>query len=113
MTDQEVVVLLQKILDKLGTTGGSQAIATDHEFIPEVDVSDTSQTEISLKENTFVVKLTAKYSDIKVNLDRPITLDEYIIIPMDTSKVIRRRVSKIYAQSLNPGGKLLVEALVL
>ena len=112
--NQEVVITLQKILDRLNNMlSMGFPVPNDHLFKPEVEVSSTDQSEIPLASNTFVSKLTAKYSDVMVNFDRPITDEEYTIISQDTSKVIMRYVSKIYAKSLSPGGKLTIEALIL
>lgn len=104
--EAEITILLKKILEKLDTIGTESF--TDHRFFPEVDVG-TTMTEIPV--DGLVVSLVAKNSDIKVNFDRPITADEYLIIPQDTYITIRRKVQKIYAQSLYPGGKLRIIVL--
>ena len=109
----EVINYLKKIAGKYERVEGIKVFPTfsDHVFRPSVDVPNDSPTEIDVE--ALVSKITAKYADIKINLDRPITDDEYIIIHQDTYKIISRRISKIYAQSLAPGGKLIVEGLKL
>jgi len=106
----EALVTLKEILNKLSAIRLiSPTIFDDHVFKPEVNVSNTEQTEIPV--GAFVIKLTAKNADIKINLDRPITPEEYIIIPQNTGKTVARLTSKIYAQSLASGGKLVIEGL--
>jgi len=109
----EIINYLKKVLGKYEKVEGIKVFPTftDHVFKPEVDVSNTDITEIPV--GAFIVKLTAKNADIKINLDRPISPDEYVIIPQDTGKTIMRLTSKIYAQSLAPGGKLIIEGLKL
>ncbi|RLC80661.1 MAG: hypothetical protein DRJ03_21255 [Chloroflexi bacterium] len=110
MIDQEQTILLQQILDRLNQMSTSgYPVANDHTF-KEIDVP-TTPTVIQLDSNTFLIKITAKNSDIKINIDREITPTEYVVIPQDSCKVIMRYASKIYAQSLNTGGKIILEAL--
>lgn len=103
--DQEITVLLQKILDQLQD---NQQVATNHVLIPSISVPTT---QIMISVNTFILLLTAKNSDIKVNFNRQITEDEYVIIPQDTYLEVNENISTIYAQSLNTGGELTIIGL--
>lgn len=62
----------------------------------------------------FVVALKAKDTDIKYNLDRPVTENEYDVVFRDTIHIINRYVTKIYAKApLGQQGRLWIKTLRL
>jgi len=108
ISDPEIVIILKNISDKLASL---PTIYHDHVFMPDINIPSTTVKQIDV--NAYLIKLTAKYADIKVNFNRNITPTEYIIIYQDTSRIITLPTTKIYAQSLAPGGKLTIEGLKL
>lgn len=123
MSAVERLHYLKKILGKLPKTEFSEydypldrimdlMAAPDHVFKPEITVTDSEPVEVEV--NSFVVSIRPKEGDVKVNFDRPITTDEYTVIPKDVIKVVGRRTGKLYLQALaGQTSKVRIEGLRL
>lgn len=82
----------------------------DHIFTT-IEVDDTIR-EYSFSKPMYLLKLVAEGCDIYINLDRPISDNEYTIVWNNTSKVINRYTNKIYVKApTGLKGKLTIEGL--
>ena len=108
LSDPEIILLLRQLIDKISKL---QTIYSDHVSKQEVDIPTNTDKEIEV--DAYFLKLTAKNSDIIVNFDKSTDQEGYMIIRQDSFKIITRPTAKIYARSLNAGGKLTIEGLKL
>jgi hypothetical protein len=85
--------------------------ANDHEFIPEVEVTDAG-VEVPVEGFLYSVRADPSYAPVKLNLDRPVTDTEYTVVFPGVIKVISRIAHRVYLKA--PEGQVArarIEAL--
>jgi len=104
--------LMKKVLYRLETILGGITI-DDHVFMPETKVTDEG-TVINVKGGIVLKLKNLSNHPCFFNLDRPITSNEYGIVPPMSYLVIVRRANKVYLKA--PMGQecmVKVDALVV
>jgi len=82
----------------------------DHSFVPELTVDDAG-VKLNLSGMVYKVKVMGDYP-VYLNIDRPITSNEYTVIFPGSYKIIHRSASSIYLKA--PSGfttKVSIEVL--
>ena len=84
---------------------------SDHEFRPEVEVTDAG-LELPVEGFVYSIKAHEGYAPVKFNLDRPVTPTEYSVVHPGVIKLIQRRASKVHLRApMGQVGRVTVEAL--
>ena len=102
--DVELLTYIKKILGKFERVEGIKTYPTFTEhFFRSYTVTEEAK-EIRLPRKSYVVRVEALNAPIKINFDREVTEDEYIVIYPDTFRYIPRVATAIYAKTMQGYG---------